>query len=511
MAHDNSSPTGASTASLKANLLANFLGQGWAALMALVFVPVYWARLGPEGYGLVGIFTLLQAWLSLLDLSIGQTLSREVARAQAGPQPSGPLWSLLRSCELLCLAIAMASACLLVGSADWLAREWVRADALTHEDIVQAFSVMALVIALRILESLYRGAIVGSQRHRALNLASALLATARWGGAAITLTWIQADASAFFAWQGLVSLAAVAVYGRMLYRILPAPGARPAFSWQALQAVARFSGGMLATGVLALVLTQMDKLLLSRLLSLEAFGRYSIAVLAANALYQIVGPVTQTYAPRLAGLVARDGTPGLQSTYHQGAQMLAVALMPASLVLATFAEPVLALWTQDKGLAHQIAPVLRLLALGTLLNGLMGMPHMLQLAHGWPGLAVRINLVAAAAWVPMLLWVAPRHGGMGAAALWLAMNICTVLAGVHLMHQRLLPGGQLRWYWSDTLQPGLAAAAVVLVSAGFFPAAISPWASAAWIGCTGLLACLAAGWASASARARIKTMFQAAH
>ena len=48
---------------LKRNLIANYLGQGWTALMGLAFIPLYIKYLGIEAYGLIGIFALLQGWL----------------------------------------------------------------------------------------------------------------------------------------------------------------------------------------------------------------------------------------------------------------------------------------------------------------------------------------------------------------------------------------------------------------------------------------------------------------
>ena len=42
----------------KRNVLANFAGRAWSALMALAFLPLYIRFLGIESYGLVGIFGL---------------------------------------------------------------------------------------------------------------------------------------------------------------------------------------------------------------------------------------------------------------------------------------------------------------------------------------------------------------------------------------------------------------------------------------------------------------------
>ena len=58
------------------NIIANYLGQAWGALMGLAFVPFYIRYLGVEAYGLIGIFLLLQTLLSLLDLGLAPALSR---------------------------------------------------------------------------------------------------------------------------------------------------------------------------------------------------------------------------------------------------------------------------------------------------------------------------------------------------------------------------------------------------------------------------------------------------
>ena len=69
-------------------MIANYLGQGWAALMGIAFVPLYVKVLGVESYGLVGVFAVLQASLMLLDLGLTPTLSREMARLRTGRPPA---------------------------------------------------------------------------------------------------------------------------------------------------------------------------------------------------------------------------------------------------------------------------------------------------------------------------------------------------------------------------------------------------------------------------------------
>ena len=91
---------------LKRNLIANYLGQVWNPLMGLAFVPLYFKYLGIEAYGLIGLFALLQAYLSLLDMGMTPTLSREMARFTGGSRSAQSIRDLLCSIEIITFGIA---------------------------------------------------------------------------------------------------------------------------------------------------------------------------------------------------------------------------------------------------------------------------------------------------------------------------------------------------------------------------------------------------------------------
>jgi hypothetical protein len=69
---------------LKRNLIANYLGQGWRALMGLAFIPLYIRYLGIDAYRLIGIYAILTAWPGLLDLGMRPALGREMTRFTGG-------------------------------------------------------------------------------------------------------------------------------------------------------------------------------------------------------------------------------------------------------------------------------------------------------------------------------------------------------------------------------------------------------------------------------------------
>lgn len=474
---------------LSRNLLANFLGQGWAGLIGLIFIPFYIRFLGIEAYGLIGIFAVLQAWLVLLDMGMAPTLNREMARFTAGAHTLRSIRDLLRSAEIVVLTLSALLALALWAAAPWLASGWLRAERLPSTEIEPAIAIMGGVVALRLVEGIYRGALLGMQKQVMFNLTNSILATVRAAGAVAVLAWIAPTIGAFFIWQGLVSLVSVVVLAAATYRSLPA--AASGFSWQALLQVRRFAGGMMATMFLSLLLTQVDKVLLSRLLSLEDFGYYTLAYTVTAAMVLLVNPVSQTFYPRFSELVATADKAALVGHYHRSAQLVTALVAPAAMLLLFFGREILAIWTGDPDLADRVAPLLAVLALGTWLNGVMHIPYMMQLAHGWPGLAVKLNLAAAFLLVPAILWATPRYGAMGAAIVWLVLNSGYVLIGIQLMHRRLLVGEKWNWYVDDFAKPSMAAMGVVLVCKSTLPAAGDEAGGLVW-----LAACAAFAYAA---------------
>src|SRR6478752_2509866 len=112
------------------NLLANFLGKGWSAAVAIAFVPVYTSYLGIEAYGLVGVFSILTALVNLFDFGLSATINRELARRSAQNAGTDETRDLVRTLEVIYWSIGAALAVAVLAGAGLLASHWVRAGSL---------------------------------------------------------------------------------------------------------------------------------------------------------------------------------------------------------------------------------------------------------------------------------------------------------------------------------------------------------------------------------------------
>lgn len=438
---------------LKRNLIANFLGQGWGALMSLAFIPVFIRYLGMEAYGLIGLYAVLQSCLSILDMGMAPTLLREMARFTGGQHNTKSIHDLLRSVEIIAVGITIVIGVIAWISSNWIAREWLRSNTLPISTVSHAFAIMGIVTALRIPEGIYRSSLLGLQRQTLFNILNGLMSTVRWVGAIVVLATISASIQAFFIWQVIASLVTVAVFSIATYHCLPATTRNGRFSLDSLKDVRSFATGIFGTSLLVLLLTQVDKIILSKILPLQEYGYYTLASVVAGGLYLLVSPIIQAWSPRLSELHARGDIDGMTKAYHLGAQIVSVLMGSAAIVLIVFTEPILFIWTHDHELAQRSTQLVRLIAIGNLLNGLMWIPYQTQLAYGWTSLAIKINMVSVALIVPGILWASPRFGALGAAWAWVFLNAGYVLVGIHFMHSRILPNEKRHWYFNDCILP----------------------------------------------------------
>ena len=454
--------------------------------MNIAFIPVYIHFLGIEAYGLVGAFTIILMSATLLDAGMTPTLNREMARFVAGAHDTQSIGNLLRSIELLCAGIVLAVWIVGIIIAGWLARNWLGTSSFSPDTLRIVVALMIVTASLRVVEGVYRGALLGLQRHVTMNVCGAIFATLRGAGAALAIMFIAPTVEVFFLWQAGTLLVSVMTFGMFVHRALPRPPSPPVFSASALNEVRSFAGGVLMTSVLALMLTQIDKILLVRILPLQVFAYYALAGAVVAGLYQLVTPVSQSYYPRLTEFFARNDNRALATAYHGGAQLLAATVAPPAALMIFFADPILRIWTGNQEVTHNVAPILTLLAIGSLLHTMMYMPYMLQLAAGWSGFAVRVNAIAVCVLVPAIFVVVPRYGALGAAAIWVALTTCYVVGSAHFMHRRLLPEEKWRWYLHDIGLPVGAAMGVTGLAAVAFPVDFSTSGTIAFLSATGL-------------------------
>ena len=451
--------------SLRQNILASYISQTYVTLIGIVMVPVYLRYMGAEAYGLVGFFAMVQAWFQLMDMGLTPTMAREAARFNGGVGDASSLRHLLRAMETIFIGVAMLGAVAMMAASGSIATDWLKVQHLPLAEVQHALMLIAMIVALRWVSGLYRSALNGFERLVWLGGFNMVLATARFVLVIPLFVYVGTSARVFFSYQLFLAVLELAVLVRQTYRLLPAQltGTQKAFQYAPLRAVLRFSLSVAFSSVVWILATQADKLILSKLLPLTEYGYYTLVVLVAGGVQAISGPVSGALLPRLAKLAAAADETGLLSLYRSATQWVTVMAVPAALVLALFSRQVLWAWTGDKELVEATAPVLALYAAGSGVSVIAAFPYYLQYARGELKLHLLGNLLFVLLLIPSLIGATQQFGMLGAAWVWLTLNLSYLLLWVPLAHHRFAPGLHWTWIVKDVLLTSIPAIVAALL------------------------------------------------
>ena len=352
---------------------------------------------------------------------------------------------------------------------------------------------MGITIAFQWPFTLYSGGLMGLQQQVKQNIILATFSTLRSVGTILVLWLISPTIHSYFVWQLIVSLLQTITTWIILKRCLPHSESTGQFHFSLLKKLWRFAAGMTFITVLAILLTQLDKIILSKMLSLEMFGYYTLAALVSSSVLVLVIPIQAAVFPRFSQLVSKGDDKELARLYHQSCQWVSVTMIPVAVLISLFSKQILLLWTGDQEVVMHTHTLVSLLIIGSSINAIMHLPYSLQLSHGWTKLALYINLVSVIVLIPCMIYLTSLYGPIGAAIVWVTLNMSYLLIGIQLMHRRILKTEKWDWYLKDFAIPLTGALVVALPSYFWHPELKSSFVQLIWLALT-----LVVSWAAAA-------------
>ncbi len=430
---------------MKRRLITSYAAQAYIGLIGILLMPVYMRYMGVEAVGLIGFFLMMQAWLQLLDVGLTQTLSRDMSLFQAGSMSDVDVWRRLTTLEWLLGTISIAAVLVIMASRGWIVTDWLSVGNLSREEVAVSLAAMAVAAAFRFVLGIHRASLTGLGRQVWVNGAATVFATAKFVGVLPLLVYWSAAPGVFFAYQAVIGGLELFVFAWMLHHVLPPNPSGILPSGGALRQMLPMAGAMAFSALVWSVVTQADKLVLSKLLSLEEYGYFTLGALVASGVLMLIPPLNQVLQPRMTMLLSALRHDDLRNLYQQATQFVVVVFFAVGGVMAFFAEPLLLAWTGDPGASSAAAPVLFWYGLANATIGLLLLPFLLQFAHGRLRLHVIGNVLMVSLLLPLMIIGAVKSGGAGTGAALFAANLLFVMFWVPQVHKRFLP--ELIWRW----------------------------------------------------------------
>lgn len=406
---------------LKRNILANYLGAGTVALAPILALPWYLAVLGPKQFGLIGFIVMLQAVLGLLDAGMSQALVREITvRLDSADGGRRSTAALLFGFERLYWLFALCAGCLTLLLADAIATHWLNLEGLPAASGREAIYGAAAIFAAQFPGSVYRSLLVGAQAQVTLNgimLGGALLRHV--GGVIVVLVWPTLPA--YLVWHASIALLETLVRGRWAWRTLNVKRNQIKWEIKELRPTWRLVAGMSGATWLGALTVQMDKIVLSRMATIEQFGYYTVAAAVAAGMLQLVYPLVQAVLPRAIQLRAEPAA--LRSLGIKLAWLIGLLAGLGALIFITAGKWLLDAWLRNPEAVAVVYPLLAILLVGTGLNAFYNVGYINWIVHEKIHRVFQVNALALVLSVALIPPLVAWQGTIGAAFGWLAINL----------------------------------------------------------------------------------------
>ena len=283
-----------------ANMAMLYAGKTSAVLVGFLFLPLYSRLLGAEQFGMVAVILSLQALLIMLDLGMSTLVSRDLAAAESG---FTALLKLIHNAEF---SLTGFYGCLLVGGIAFKIMGGF--SALTFATLI---AIVALLWIL-ILQNLYYSAVLARRSYAVASaiqfISTIIRALASW----YVLANISATLSAFVLTQLILSIVSCVMSRSYLFFILEKQLGTITDSYifhktslkQGIALILK-NKALLLSGLAGALAMQLDKPIISYLMSPSAVAPYFLAVaLGSTPVAVLAAPIVQYFQPRITNNLA---------------------------------------------------------------------------------------------------------------------------------------------------------------------------------------------------------------
>lgn len=446
--------------SLNLNILIGLISQIYIILANILVVPIYIKYLGAESYGLVAFFMLLQGLFLLFDVGLTPTLSRQVTLFHSGSISKVHFIQIFRFIRLCFYGLGLFSLIILFLLSERIVYKWINIEVLELNLVHQCFYMMIACVFLRWIVGLYRGVLTGFECIFWLSVSNIIITTLKFFGVFLYMYYLGFNVFNFFVFQLIIGVLEYGIFYRKSSQLLPKSKKYIVFDFSVIKPLLPFALSIGFSSFVWIVVTQLDKLVLSGLLSLSEYAYFSLAVLVAGAIIQINTPISNAIMPRMAFLYSENNIEQMRQDYLNATQIVTVFIVTAGLILFFFAKPILYIWSDDSTIVKESSVILQLYALGNVFLVLSAFPYYLQYAKGNMKYHLWGNILSLCVLLPAIIYCSYHYGAIGAGLVWLVTHLCFLCFWVSFVHKKIEP--DINKHWFKSFLPSILSVSIFL-------------------------------------------------
>jgi len=438
------------------NIVANFVGQFWSILSGFLFIPLYIHYLGFESYSIISFTLIITALMRVLDGGLTATLSREFARNDNSLITKNRIFRTLETSYIIIIIVVIL---LIILLADFISGHWLILSDINQEKVSYLLKIISFDIGFQMILSFYIGGFLGLEKQVKANVFRIGWGVAR-NGFVVIIIMVMPTLEAYFLWQTFSTILFTILLKISLDKELGGKNKiifKPKIERDIFKLIWRFAAGMFLISLVASVNTQLDRIVISKLLPIENLGYYTLAVTLAMGIISIINPISVALLPRFTNFYSLGKINEATKLFNKINLIVAILIFAFALNLAFFSEDLIYIWTGNKMLAANSYYLLPIMASSYAMISMQIIPYNIAIANGYTKLNNILGILSLFITLPGY-WVAVKYyGAIGAAVVFCLVQTLTTIIYIYIINKKFINEGLNQLFFKQIIAPFIIA------------------------------------------------------
>ena len=395
------------------NVMWNFLGQAIPLAIGLLSIPFLISNLNLERFGILALAWVFIGYFNFLDFGIGKALTKLIS--ERIDKRNNEIKQIISSGLTLMLLLGITGGLLVITSIDFITHDVLSISKDLLEESSSSFLVLAFGIPVVVLSIGLCGILEAYLEFKVISRVRVLLGI---------LIFIGPLISSYFS-HNLVNIMIIIVLSRLVVLAIYFFYCKKITSnftlyfgldWALVPEILRFGGWMTVSNIISPLMTYMDRFFIGSIMSVVIVSYYTPPYELVTKGLIIPGAIMGVFFPMIARLWSEDKAL-VESKYNNLLIVMFCVMAPLMSGLSLLAPEILYVWLGDV-FKENSTDIMRVLALGVLINALAYVPYFFLQSIGRPDVTAKIHLIELPLYVALLLYLISEYGVVGAAYAW---------------------------------------------------------------------------------------------
>lgn len=403
------------TGLLVRNTILNLIGVSIPLAIGVVSIPFIIRWLGIERFGILTIAWSFFGYFIIFDFGLARATTKFIAEA-LGEQKIKKIPQFLWTTVIFQGILGLLGSILTVAAIPLLIEKLLNIPVQYVDEARLTFYFLALSFPVILLSGSFRGAILAAQRFDLINAVNVPTSVTNY-----LMPFLGALLG--FSLPGIILMLLASriiilfVWFLLCLKLFPILKTRFSFHKESIHSLLGFGGWITISNVIGPFLVYFDRFLIGTLLTLEAVSYYTAPQEALMRLGFLPGSLLLTLFPAFSTLKGSKDSTKIRSFFTYSVKYILIAMGLIIIILVYCAKIVLTLWLGEN-FAQNSTVAFQILALGSLVITLAGVPVSLLHGIGRADITAKLRLFEICFYVP-LAWLLIREWGInGVAAAW---------------------------------------------------------------------------------------------